>query len=277
MNQVNPYKDLYIYYLEGCLHFKTMFQAENFIGNWEEEGFSFLFFSRSSDEKVKELVFHQPHLKLLDQFCMTYDQWHGGEVSLLRVGRFIIVPPWEPSIDKLDAKDIDCPIVLDPGVVFGTGLHPTTRDCLKAIEEAFNTEVPELVFDIGTGTGILALAAAKLGAGYTVAVDLNPLAVKTAQKNVYANELQEKIITVQGSAEKFVDYPVDFLIANVHYDISIKLINDKGFYRKKRFLLSGLLKSEADTVKDYLYRNKAEVIKIWDQNGIWFTFLGEVL
>jgi ribosomal protein L11 methyltransferase len=77
------------------------------------------------------------------------------------------------------------------------------------------------------------------------------------------------------NAEKFMDYPVDFMIASIHHDIARKIINSKGFYQKIRFLLSGLLKSEAKSVKDRLSQENVEITRTWDQNGVWFTFLGE--
>jgi ribosomal protein L11 methyltransferase len=207
---------------------------------------------------------------------MSYDQWHGGDDSPVYVGSFAVTPPWKKAIDKRHVEQGRHHILLDPGVVFGTGLHPTTRDCLEAIELAVSRQMPEFVVDMGTGTGILALAAAKLAGCTTIAVDLNFLAVQTTLKNVMLNRLEDKIVPVQGSAENFVDYPADFMIANIHYDITRKILDSKGFYQKKRFLLSGLLKSEAKAVKDQLWQHDVELIKTWDQNGIWFTFFGEI-
>lgn len=279
MNQAhpsqNPYKDLYIYYLEGRLTSGFRVDDGAFIGNWEEAGSSFLFFLEPSDTRVENAIRFEPQVKLVDRFCMSYDQWHGGRISTFETGCFTISPPWDPAVEKDDSDQKSHNILLDPGVVFGTGLHPTTSDCLCAIETAFKEKIPDLVLDIGTGTGILALAAAKLGAGRTLAVDLNLLSVKTANQNVRMNQLEKKIITVQGSAENFMDYPADFMIANIHHDIARKIINSKGFYQKKRFLLSGLLRSEAKAVRERLSQKNAEIIRTWDQNGVWFTFLGE--
>ena len=130
--------------------------------------------------------------------------------------------------------------------------------------------------DIGTGTGILAIAASKMGCPLTLAVDINPLSAKTAKKNVNINRLDEKILVVCGNAENFMDYPCDFMIANIHYDVAEKLINSDGFYQKKRFILSGLLKSQAKVIEDKLIKRSVEIIRTWDQNGIWFTFLGKI-
>ena len=276
VSHINPYKDLYIYYLEGYLKSNPPLGEENFIGNWEEDGYSYLFYSRSSDQKVRVLLEADPGVKLLDQFYMTYDQWHGGDDAPLCVGNFVVSPPWKQSVAKNDLAKGVKHILLDPGVVFGTGLHPTTRDCLEAIEMAFCDKKPEFVIDIGTGTGILALAAAMISDCKTLAVDFNLLSVQTTRKNVCINRLENKILPIQGKGENSVDYPVDFMIANIHYEITRKIIESKEFYQKKRFLLSGLLNSEAKSVKNKLLQHNVELIKTWDQNGIWFTFLGEI-
>jgi ribosomal protein L11 methyltransferase len=270
-----PYHDLYIYYLEGRLTPDFQINADGFIGNWEEDGFSFLFFQKPSDEEVEKMIRLQPQVKVIDRYVMTYDQWHGDKISSFQAGCFTILPPWEDLCGKEGLKNPAYRMVLDPGVVFGTGLHPTTSDCLCALETAFDEKPSEFVMDIGTGTGILALAAAKLGAARTLAVDLNLLSVKTANNNIRLNRLENKILAVQGAADNFMDYPVDFMIANIHYDVMQKIINTKGFYRKKRFLLSGLLKSQAKSVRDRLAQMNVEILRTWDQNGIWFTFLGK--
>ena len=274
-NEISPYENLHIYYLEGSPHPGFRFDGDNFIGNWEEDGFSFLFFTRPADEQVKNLLDSQGRLTLLDTFNMPYEEWHGGEISPMQVADFMITPPWKNHNKNGEAKKSRHHILLDPGVVFGTALHPTTRNCLEAIHLAFSCQIPEFVIDIGTGTGILALAAATSGASRILAVDINRLCLQTTQKNVYLNELSKKILPIQGSAQNFVDYPVDFMIANIHYDIMKEIIAAEGFYQKKRFLLSGLLKSEAKAIKNQLIRHQAKIIRTWDQDGIWFTFLGE--
>ena len=272
----NPYQDLYIYYLEGHLNPMDSISDDRFIGNWEEDEFTFLFFSKPSDTVVKTIIAQQPHLKLLDQYYMTYDQWHGGAIEPLSVGDFLIHPPWEMVGENTSKKNVHR-ILLDPGVVFGTGTHPTTEDCLTAIEMAFHEKIPRQCIDVGTGTGILALAAASLGCPKILAVDLNLLSVRTTKRNIALNGFENNILAVQGSAEKFIDAANDFMIANIHYDIMKHLISDPAFYRKKRFILSGLLRSEATAVKDILLQNGANIWQTWDQNGIWFTYYGTTI
>ena len=187
-------------------------------------------------------------------------------------GCFRVIPPWEKDAVTGHAQHR---IILDPGVVFGTGTHPTTRDCLDAVELAVWEETPEVVLDLGTGTGLLALATACLGSKLNLAVDLNLLAAKTAAKNVRFNNLESRVTVVQGYAEDFIVFPADLLIANIHYDVMKKLIRAESFVSKKRFILSGLLRSEAKQVRIELERLSAKIIKSWTHEGIWHTFYGE--
>ena len=168
------------------------------------------------------------------------------------------------------------PILLDPGVVFGTGTHSTTHDCLEALEIVFREESPMSALDLGTGTGLLALAAARLGCTRTLAVDINFLAAKTAEKNIRLNYMHDRVVVVQGKAETFIDHPAELIIANIHYDVMERLIRSDGFWGKKWFILSGLLRSEAKNVSYLLAQRSSRIIKHWESKGIWLTFFGEI-
>lgn len=114
----------------------------------------------------------------------------------VRIGRrLIIVPAW---MDPPLGPD-DVPIRLDPGMAFGTGTHPTTQLCLLALERHLPPGVP--VLDLGTGSGILAIAAAKLGSGPVLALDIDPEAVRVARENTAANGVAERIRVEEGSLE----------------------------------------------------------------------------
>jgi ribosomal protein L11 methyltransferase len=113
-----------------------------------------------------------------------------------RIGkRTVIKPPWQ----EYETVEHDVVIEIDPGMAFGTGLHPTTRLCLLALEEYLEHVENNTVLDLGTGSGILALAAAKLGAAQVIAVDTDAVAVRSAQENVERNGLEAKISTALGS------------------------------------------------------------------------------
>ncbi len=128
----------------------------------------------------------------------------------MRVGRHLVVtPPWETP--TLYTNDI--PIIVDPGMAFGTGSHPTTQLCLAALEDYAHPAMR--VADIGTGSGILAIAAAKLGASEVVATDNDPLAVKIAAENAAVNAVPLH------TQEAFPSGAYDIVVANILADVII--------------------------------------------------------
>jgi ribosomal protein L11 methyltransferase len=265
-----PESILYIYYIAGKIPPKQSFPSDSFLGNWEEDQFSFLFFRDPVHNLVENIVSTNPTLQLLDTYEMTYEQWQGGKIEPFRIGRFLLTPPWIETIPEPETQ----PIILDPGVVFGNGTHPTTQDCLEAIDLICTGKKVHTMLDLGTGSGILALAATKLGCRKALAVDFNYLAARTARKNVLLNNMQDNILVIQGRAEDYTVFPSDLLVANIHYEVMKKLVRSPGFLRQKWFLLSGLLRSEAKEMADFLSRQPVIIIKQWNQDGIWTTFLG---
>jgi len=270
-----PYEDLFIYYLKGRLKPSNRLFKKNYIGNWEEADDSILFFSSSADRQIDRLLRGQPHLKFIDRYRMPYSQWLGEKFTTFEHGAFRIMPPWELAEDSANPGADKLPIILDPGLVFGTGTHPTTRDCLEALELAAGSTPISTVLDLGTGTGLLALAAARLGGDRIVGIDLNHLAARTARHNVLLNGLEDRMVIVQGRAEDMIFCPADLVIANIHYDVMHCLIQNRGFLARKRFILSGLMRSEARHVLDTLQRYPVKILKQWMQDGIWHTIYGQ--
>ncbi len=267
---LKPDSMLHIYYLEGRISKDKKIVNKNYIGNWEEDEFSFLFFIQPAEETVNKLVECTSDLILLDSYEMTYEQWQGGDIEPSQIGGFLLTPPWfTPPLEEPSTV-----ITLDPGVVFGNGLHPTTRDCLQAIEIACAGQKVKTMLDLGTGTGLLALAAVKLGCKKGLAVDFNFLATQTAINNVRLNELESNILVVNGQAESFTAVPTDLLVANIHYDILKKIIRSDGFLKQKWFILSGLLASEAEKVHNYLADKPVLILQKWNRNSTWHTLLG---
>ncbi len=265
-----PYEDLHIYYLNGRIVGDPLAGEEDYIGNWEEGSDSFLFFKRPADDTVSRLIERQSELVLQDRFQMSYEEWQGHAIKPFQSGRLTFVPPWHSD----DAANGGKSIVLDPGVVFGTGQHPTTSDCLTALQLAFDANPIETVLDIGTGTGLLALAAAHLGANAVVAVDLNRLAVETARRNVMANHMECTVLVVQGNAMNFMDIPSDLMVSNIHYAVMRELVATEGFGHQKQFILSGLLRSEAREIEYRLQQQPVEILRKWERDGTWYTYYG---
>lgn len=271
-----PLEDLYIYYLRGRVKPDTNLEDPGFVGNWEEDGYSFLFYTCPCHGRIEAILAAQPHLSLIDEYHMTYAEWLGERPSRLSTGQFVIVPPWEIGPDTVGEMENALPIILDPGVVFGTGTHVTTRDCIRALESVYECESPPLtVIDGGTGTGVLALCAAALGSRKTLAIDVNFLAARTAAGNVRLNRMEDRILVIQGRAESFTDLPADMLVANVHYDVMRLFLNTAGFRQKKWFVLSGLLRSQAAAVVHLLKQSGADIRNRWESDGVWTTLMGK--
>jgi len=268
-----PSPDLYIYLMKGVLRKKDeKFLGNAFIGNWVEGESSFLFFSRPSRGRVKGLLNDRPDLALDDDYHFSYDEWQGGGLDVLEIDPFVIVPPWLQNQPENNAIKI----LLDPGVVFGNCLHPTTRDSLKALFLVAGKNELGRVLDIGTGTGVLAIAAALLGAKNVLAVDLNPLCVKTAAKNVELNHQQEVIRVIEGEAGDFVDEPVDLMVANIHHEVVKSLLEKSSFKKKIKLIISGLMRSQCREVKKQLERRDFKLLREWDHDTTWFTILAEI-
>jgi len=142
---------------------------------------------------------------------------------LMRIGRRIVVkPPWLEHSPGSEEVVIE----LDPGMAFGTGIHPTTQMCLAELEERLGAGVR--VLDLGTGSGILAIAAAKLGAAKVLALDTDPIAVEVARANVIANGV-ERIVEVQLGSLGALDlepWAFDLMAVNILAEVIVALVKE---------------------------------------------------
>jgi len=267
---LQPETVLHIYYIKGILPPDINLPSKNFIGNWIENDFSFLFFRKYAKKTVETLLSNYPDLKLLDEYEMTYEQWQGGAVEPVRLGRFLLNPPW---IKASPGKN-EITITLDSGVVFGNGAHPTTQACLEAIEIACAGGKVKTMLDLGSGTGVLSLAAAKLGCPNILSVDYNFLACQTTKTNIYLNNLEDQIVVINGKAEEYTAVTADLLVANIHYNVMKDLVRTQGFLKQKWFILSGLLGSESEKISTFLSTQPVLILKRWNNDNIWNTILG---
>ena len=144
------------------------------------------------------------------------DAWKAHYVPQ-RVGRVVIVPSWlEEALEPGEVA-----ITLDPGMAFGTGLHPTTRGCLQMLQEV--SPMPGDVLDVGCGSGILALAALRLGAERAVAVDTDPLAVAAAGENAERNGLADRVTVIEGTLPASAERRHELVLANLVAAVLIEL------------------------------------------------------
>jgi ribosomal protein L11 methyltransferase len=273
----SPYAELYIYQLEGRLGSHAAIDAGAFLGHWQEEESAFLFFSTPMEAEVEDLLRRQPHLRLIDRTRMDYDQWQGSVSGDERIGRFHFIAPWTAAGSAGSPAPDEIPILMDPGLVFGAGTHPTTRDCLAALELAAANGRIRTVLDLGTGTGILALAAAKRLGARVLAIDLNFLAARTAARNVRLNRLDDRIGVVQGRAEDAINSSADLVVANLHGAVMLPITDAPGFRSKRHFILSGLMRSDAKEVRRRLSVSGIGIREEWARDGVWYTYYAENL
>ncbi len=135
--------------------------------------------------------------------------------------RFVIKPSWR----EYEAQPHEIVLELDPGMAFGTGLHPTTQMCLAAIEKYAQPDMHTL--DLGTGSGILAIGAAKLGAKSIVAIDNDPVAVKAAIENVQLNHVEDAVRCRVGSLAEAAAETYDLIVVNILARVIIAMCEDR--------------------------------------------------
>ncbi|MCM3611304.1 50S ribosomal protein L11 methyltransferase [Planococcus sp. MERTA32b] len=163
--------------------------------------------------------------------------------------RFTIVPTWE-TYNPVSSDELI--IELDPGMAFGTGTHPTTVMSLQALEKT--VKPGERVIDIGTGSGVLAIGAALLGAKEVHALDLDDIAVKAAGINVKLNKVQDRVTVAGGNLVDTIDEPGDVVVANILAEIIMSFTDDAFTVVKPGgyYITSGIISAKKNDVKEAL-------------------------
>ncbi|MBU5675663.1 50S ribosomal protein L11 methyltransferase [Alkaliphilus sp. MSJ-5] len=189
-----------------------------------------------------------------------------------KIGKDIVIKPtWE----QYEAQEGEIIIEMDPGMAFGTGTHETTMMCVQQLEERISKE--STVFDIGCGSGILSIVAAKLGAEKVIGVDFDEVAVNVAKKNVIENKVDDAVEIRHGNLMDVVKEKADIVVANIIADIIILLSKDiKGFLNSDGlFIASGIILDKIDEVKKNLAVNGLEVIQV-ETLGEWAVIVSKV-
>ncbi|HEY8483472.1 MAG TPA: 50S ribosomal protein L11 methyltransferase [Longimicrobiales bacterium] len=232
-------------------------------------------FMREARERLQAVV---PDEELEVTWCWREhedwaEKWRQG-LEPRRVGRRLVVtPPWvEPEL-----RPGDVVVVIEPGMAFGTGEHATTRGSLRLLEEAIRPG--DRVLDVGTGSGILAIAAARLGAGSVVAVEGDGDALGNARENLERNAVVERVELL----EAWVDEPFlagfgparfDLVVANVLSSVLEPLL--PAFHgvlaASGRLILSGILEGEADRILAAAQRAGFTPVAE-DREGEWWSGL----
>ncbi len=200
--------------------------------------------------------------------------WTAGwkdSLPVLHIGRRVVI---RPSWREYDASVGEVVLELDPGLAFGSGLHPTTQLCIEAVDDFVHSGMH--VLDIGTGTGILAMVAAKLGADQVLAVDTDEDAVTAARRNFQQNNVQAAVHLRLGSLAG-VEGTYDMILVNILAPIIISMVESglatrllpEGF-----LIVSGILTEQVDDVKAAMHRNGFKVIES-RQRGVWVVLVAK--
>jgi ribosomal protein L11 methyltransferase len=173
--------------------------------------------------------------------------------------RFTIVPTWE-EYSPVNSDELI--IELDPGMAFGTGTHPTTVMCIQALERT--VKAGDHVIDVGTGSGVLSIAAAMLGAGQIRAFDLDDVAVRSARLNIKLNKVSEVVTVAQNNLLDGVpDLSADVVVANILAEVIIRFTEDVARVVKPDgyFIASGIIQPKKDQVKEALIQVGFDIVE----------------
>lgn len=180
--------------------------------------------------------------------------------------RVLVSPAWLSPPEETDRVVLR----LDPGVAFGTGVHPTTQLCLESLEMRYSLgNTGGIIADIGSGSGILAIAALLFGAEKVYAVDTDPLAVRATRSNRNLNQIPpERLMVEQGSVKRLLSmYPGGFdgIVCNILAEVILDLIPDLSAIAQPHTwgILSGILMEKAQPIADSLEKHGWKVGTLW--------------
>ncbi len=229
--------------------------------------------------QIEEALWHLRQLYSLPEprvRVLAEEDWANAWKALyhpFRVGEHLVIAPsWEPA----GPGPGDTLILLDPGMAFGTGLHPSTRLCLTLLEAHLRSG--DSVLDLGTGSGILAIAAAKLGAAFVLARDIDPVAVEAARENVARNGVDRVVRVEEGSlpeAGEQAKSGFDLVLVNILAEVIVRLLGEGLADLVKprgKLILSGIIAPKADDVEAALSARQFTVVERRAE-GDWVAFL----
>jgi len=185
--------------------------------------------------------------------------------------KFTIVPTWETYEPVSSDEKI---IELDPGMAFGTGTHPTTVLCIQAIERTVQPE--DKVIDVGTGSGVLSIAAAMMDAQQVLALDLDDVAVESAKLNIKLNKVHPRVTVKQNNLLNNVEGPVNVVVANILAEVIVRFTDDvyRVLENGGTFISSGIISTKKQEVKDALIKSGFKIEETMMMED-WVAFIAK--
>ncbi|EPX57800.1 Ribosomal protein L11 methyltransferase [Cystobacter fuscus DSM 2262] len=206
--------------------------------------------------------FPSARLQLAEEAQQDWSNAWKVHIKSVQVGRLWVGPPWEVAQAPADRVRL----VIEPKMAFGTGDHPTTSLCLGAVDDYMATHPGASVLDVGTGTGVLAIAAKKLGAGRVVGTDNDPVSVELARENAEVNATPG--LELSGKSLDAVDGVFDLVVANILANTLIELAPLIVSRVKDKLLLAGVLAHQKADV-EAAYVKLGLVAEPGAQQGEW--------
>lgn len=177
--------------------------------------------------------------------------------------RIVVKPSWE----DYQAADTDIVVELDPGMAFGTGTHHTTVMCMQSLDSEIKPG--DTVIDVGTGSGILSIIAAKLGAAKVQAIDLDPMAVRVASENIALNDVSDIVTVAQGDLLTGVTGQADIIVANIIADVIIRILSDVPARLNAGgiFIASGIINDRLSDVTAAFLQSELVIDRVIEEGG----------
>ncbi|MDO5041034.1 MAG: 50S ribosomal protein L11 methyltransferase [Peptoniphilus sp.] len=190
---------------------------------------------------------------------------------VIEVGENIAIKPLWENYDNVDGRAI---VEIDPGLAFGTGMHETTSLCLEAVEKY--VKEGDKVFDIGCGSGILGIAALKLGASSALCVDIDENCITATNNNKDLNGMGDELKVYKGNLLDVVEGKADVIISNIIAEVISEMVPDlsKHLERDGIFIFSGIIKEKTNFLKNILEKQNMEILEIKEKNQ-WVLIVGK--
>ncbi len=252
---------LHVYGIEGEVDLDD--EIPGLLGILDDGGWSYLVFDRDATDEL-------PSARLDVQYEATlpYSDWLDGDLSAcVEEAGLLIVAPWHA---RPPAEDPRPRLFIEPSLVFGTGAHPTTRRCLRLIAALIRSKQAETILDLGCGTGVLSLAALRLGAKQATGCDISALAVDVARRNARSNGLDDRVTFEHASAADLVR-PADLVLANLPPAALSELLAHPALGHAPWIISSGLLAGDLDRLRAGIPQGVEIVEAVID--GFWHTAL----
>ena len=234
------------------------------------------------EEKISAIKAHLEHIKQflnigsgkITRLEIPEEKWANEWKKYykpVKLGAHIVIKPTWENYERQEGELI---IEMDPGMAFGTGTHETTAMCAELLERFIKQDTT--VLDIGTGSGILGIIAAKMGAKEVLGVDIDAVAVKVANENIAFNHVQDVMRAKAGNLLDVVEQKGDIVVSNIIADVIVILADqvDQVIKEDGLWIASGVINSRREDVCEAIVKNGWEIIEIQEQKE-WLAIVSK--